>query len=211
MSINKLKNKEAGKRCFILANGPSILKEDLSLLKDEIVIGMNASTILEKGFVQKYYVVSDLRFLSHPEKRKYGTTELNKKTIRVFRKELKEIDDHIPNTFYVPSLGKNGFSFNLKDGFYFACTTTMLAIQLAYHIGCTEIYILGVDLTYSKDNPRFYKETNPQLEDANTSVQIYNIANAYSVLKDKNVKLFNCSENSLLRPYIPYKSFKEIF
>lgn len=215
ISLKNLKNAEVGKRCFILANGPSVLKEDLSLLKDELVIGMNASTILDKehGFFSKYYVVSDMRFLSHEDKRKYGTTELNKETIRIFREELKEIDDKSldKQTCYVKALGKNGFSNNLNVGFYFGSTTTMLAIQLAFYLGCTEIYLLGVDLKYSKDNPRFYEEKNPQLEDSFTSVQIRNIADAVLYCKERGVKLYSCSENSFLRPYVPYIDYKELF
>ena len=37
---NFYKNKR--KRCFILATGPSLLDVDLSLIKDEITIGVNA-------------------------------------------------------------------------------------------------------------------------------------------------------------------------
>ena len=36
-----LRNQELGKRVFILANGPSLNQIDLSLLRSEIVIGMN--------------------------------------------------------------------------------------------------------------------------------------------------------------------------
>lgn len=66
---------EKGKRCFILANGPSLCEHNLSLLRNELVIGMNASTLLEKeyNFFQKYYVLSDLRFLEHQSKQKFAT------------------------------------------------------------------------------------------------------------------------------------------
>ena len=42
LDMNKeFENKYAGKRCFILGNGPSLKDEDLSVLKDEYVFTVN--------------------------------------------------------------------------------------------------------------------------------------------------------------------------
>lgn len=213
--MSDLHGVEFNRRAFILANGPSVAHEDLSKLKGELVIGMNASTILERkfGFNQDYYVCSDERFLNHPEKRKWATTELSKNTKRILRSELRRSDDPTfeDRTWYVPAISRDGFSERLDAGFFYGCTTTMLAIQLAYHIGVSEVYLLGVDLRYSEDSPRFYAEKNAQLEDANTSIQIFNITNSADYFRQKGGGLFNCSERSMLRPYIATKRFCEIF
>lgn len=214
INASALRGKERGRRVFVLGNGPSLLTEDLSKLSGELVIGMNASTRLEAeyGFVQKYYCVSDARFLNHPEKRIWATSKLDANTVRVLRRDLNRFDDPIfeSKTVYVPHLKRDGFSENLEIGFYYGCSTTMLAIQLAHHLGCQEIFLLGVDLRYSKESPRFYKEKSPQVEDSFTSVQVWNIANAYNVMRSKNVGLYLCSKNSFLRPYIPYRDFGDI-
>jgi len=210
-NINSIKNSAKGEAVFILGNGPSILNHDLSRLKERTVIGMNASTILEKRFcfTQTYHTISDNRFLCHPEKRKWGTTELHPDTIRVLRREARDIDEpELENrTFYVRSLGRDGFSHNLRSGFFFGSSTTMLAIQLAAHIGAKDIFLLGVDLRYSPENPRFYAESSPQIEDAFTSVQIMNIANASMQLEKAGKRIFNCSHKSFLRPYLPFMEF----
>ncbi|MBU9818850.1 DUF115 domain-containing protein [Rahnella sp. BCC 1045] len=214
-SIRNIKNTEIGKRVFILANGPSINTHDLNFLKNEIVIGMNASTLLEKkyDFSSKYYVISDTRFLQHPEKKPFGTNLLSHSTIRILRKELEEFDDKdISNkTYYVNALKRDGFSENLSAGYFFGCTTTMLAIQLAYYLGASEIYLLGCDLRYSHESPRFYKESHPQLEDSFTSVQIWNILNASTIIGKEGRKLINCSPRSFLRPHIDYIEFDSLF
>ncbi|MED7820126.1 MULTISPECIES: 6-hydroxymethylpterin diphosphokinase MptE-like protein [unclassified Francisella] len=211
--VKKLKNAELGKDIYILANGPSIKREDLSLLRDKVVIGMNANPLLEEkfGFVSKYYVVSDARFINHPQKRMMATEMLSPETIRVFRYELKNYDvaDLINTTYYVKAIGRNGFSFNLMKGYYFGCTTSMLAIQLAVYLGAKNIYILGMDLKYSGSEPRFYQETEVQEYDSFTSTQIMNVRNAFLLLKDKGINLFNCSYNSLLYPYLPYVEFNQ--
>lgn len=212
-NIRSLKNKEEGKDIYILANAPSIKKENLTLLKDKITIGMNANPLLEKefDFISQYYVVSDRRFINHPEKRKMCTEMLNPKTIRVLREELKEDDvKNLKNkTYYINVLGKNGYSFNLSKGYYFGATTTMLAIQLASYLGAKNIYILGMDLKYDGTNPRFYKEDIVQEFDSFTSLQILNVRNAYLELKKKGINLFNCSKKSLLYPYLPFYNFTE--
>ncbi len=209
--LSKIHNLHLGSDIFILANGPSILAENLNLLKNKIVIGMNASTLLESDFdfVSQYYVVSDTRFITHPQKKIYATEMLNKETKRVFRKELKEFDDisYYSRTSYVPALGKDGFSFNLLQGFYFGCTTTMLALQLAFYLGAKRIFILGCDLKYSGETPRFYKEDIVQEVDRFTGVQIKNIRNAYLCCKDLGIELYSCSETSYLRNYIPFIKF----
>lgn len=209
----ELKNKEKDRDIYILANAPNIKEEDLSLLKNSITIGMNANPLLEEeyGFVSQYYVVSDMRFIQHPQKRILATKKLNSSTIRILRKELEKVDDKsiLNKTYYVDAIGKNGFSFNLEKGFYFGSTTTMLAIQLATYLGAKNIYILGVDLRYSKDQPRFYKEKEVQEFDSFTGVQITNIRNAFLELQEKNINLINCSKNSLIYPYLPYKKLEE--
>ncbi|MDR6434672.1 hypothetical protein [Brucella pseudogrignonensis] len=213
--LGSLKNKHKNSRVFILANGPSVVDFPLNLLEGEIVIGMNASTILNErfGFCSKYHVISDQRFLAAPEKAQWGTTKLNPNTIRVLRRDLIDFDDqNITNkTHYVAPLSRDGFSKNLAHGFYYGCTTTMLALQLAWHLGSREVFLLGCDLRYPDENPRFYEEAEPQLEDSFISVQASNIVNAAGFFEDAGGVVVNCSSSSFLRPYLPYRQFESLF
>lgn len=54
----KLKNKHKGQRCFIVATGSSINELDLSLLKDEVTIGINL-ILRKKDFIPNYLCVAD--------------------------------------------------------------------------------------------------------------------------------------------------------
>jgi len=51
-------NLHQGQRCFILGNGPSLRKTDLSLLEGEVTFGMNRIYLLfpEMGFSTTYFV-----------------------------------------------------------------------------------------------------------------------------------------------------------
>lgn len=208
MNIKNLKNKEFGKDIYIIANGHSANNaHTINTLKDKVTIGMNATPILSQkfGLELDYYTVSDERFLKDKEKHRMATSMLSENTIRVFRSELRKHDSPImiDKTYYIRSLGRDGFSFNLANGFYFGCTTTMLSIQLAAYLGAKNIYLIGVDLQYPSDQPRFYNEKNPAPVDNFTCVQIKNIRDAYLKLKEKGSIVYNCSRNSLLVPYIP--------
>lgn len=212
--VRKLKNKEKNKRCFILANGPSIKDLDLGKLTNEVVIGMNASPLLEldHNFAHSYYVLSDKRFITDNEyKKNIAINMVSKNTVKVFRREIDEVYPISDNTFYVSALERDGFSSNLKQGYYYGRTTVMLALQLAYYLGCSEIYLLGFDLTYNPIQPRFYEEKEIQIDDSQASIQIYNVYQAYLFFKEKGKVLYQCNESSLARNYIPFKSFQEIF
>ena len=112
------------------------------------------------------------------------------------------------------SLARDGFSFDLNIGFYFGSTTVMLGIQLAYYLGCKNIYLIGVDFTYvlleeKGKQIRSYAEGKAQEFDPLLSVQMKNIADSHLLLQEHGINLWLCSEESLLRPYIPYKSFED--
>lgn len=215
ISPARLRDQEVGRRAFILANGPSVGAEDLSFLKGELVIGMNASTMLEAkhGFETSYYVVSDRRFLAAEEKRAWALEKLSSNTKRILRSDIRDLDEnaYADRTTYVAPLSRDGFSTNLSHGYYYGCTTTLLALQLGWHLGIREVYLLGCDLRYAKDNPRFYREDSPQLEDAFTSVQLYNIVESAKLFEAAGGKLVNCSARSFLRPYLPFQSFDALF
>ena len=209
--MRELKNKEKGKNIFILAGGPSTLDLDLSLLKNEIVIGMNGTILLEKDFSSKYYVISDSRFINKAEK-----FELIKESLYNYEKEFifrKDITQFIPNKENynikkVKCLGRDGFSFNILNGFFHGTTTCMLAIQTAFFLGASKIFLLGVDLNYVKNKIRSYEKISSEIPDSFLSYQIRNIVNASIELKKKNIDLINLSKDSFLKPYLKFNTYE---
>lgn len=212
--VRELRGELDGRTVFVLANGPSIRSHDLGLLRGLHVIGMNASPILERqnGIETDYYVVSDARFLTHPEKRSLATSLPSTRTRRVLREELRAVDAPrlVDSTYYVKAVGKNGFSDDLHRGFYFGCTTSMLAIQLAAYIGAARIVLLGNDFRYPKDQPRFYRETRPQEPDPFLSIQIWNVRNAWRELRARGKEMVICTRATNLAPYVPYAPFEQL-
>jgi Kdo-III transferase WaaZ len=56
-----------------------------------------------------------------------------------------------------PDDSRVGFSRNLEKGVFCGRTITFRALQIAYYLGFRKLFVLGMDLNYRGDNPRFYE------------------------------------------------------
>lgn len=156
--LKKFKNKYIGKRCFIVGNGPSLNQIDLSLLKDEYSFAVNSIyyKTREMGYKPKFYVVEDPH---------------------VINDNLKEIDEYQCDYMFFPAKfksrftkAKNRFFLNLDYSFfndispYFEIprfsqdcsqevfcgqSVTIVNLQLAYYMGFSEVYLIGIDFNYN--------------------------------------------------------------
>jgi len=140
-------NIHKGKRCFIIANGPSLKKTNLKLLKDEITIGMNRIYLIaeEIGFLPNYLVVSDV-----PIQLKQFTEEYkNVNTDRFYNWLSKKLfkDSNFINYFY-PHF-KLDFSSDFSKKIGNSKSVTFTCIQLAFYIGFSEVYLIGKDHSYN--------------------------------------------------------------
>lgn len=152
-NLKKFKNKHAGERCFIIGNGPSLNKLDLSKIKNEYTFGVNAIyTNYEKmGFYPTYYVVEDI-FVAEDR-----CSEINNynESIKFFGDYLKYClspDEKSINMNviynYTDYHNFPRFSKNVARKIYVGGTVTYLCIQLAYYMGFKEVYLIGIDHNY---------------------------------------------------------------
>lgn len=157
-SLESLKNIHDGERLFILGTGPSLRKTDFSLLKDEILFGVNS---LYRGYEKfniecQYYGVSDPKipylqdvlnlktqlFLGHGACDQYLT--------QYFSRELEV--EKFP--LLLSLLGwmwesESNFSFDLRHGTFNGDTVVIdICLQVAYYMGFAKIYLLGCDCDY---------------------------------------------------------------
>lgn len=214
--IKSYKNMFRGKRCFIIASGPSTNKQDLSFLKNEITIGVN----------QSYLVTQRYKF--HPTFMCCGDEALYPK--------IKEIYSNLNSkiVFSTGCLGNIGidyvsknlamiirlkphlkvwhgfFSINLEKGVHPSRTVVIdLAIPLAVYLGCNEIYLLGCDTNskgyaFSKDQE--YLETNQKIYD-----EIFDSYTAVNKsISKKGIKLLNATLGGELNS-IERVNFESIF
>ena len=151
--LSRLRNIHTGKRCFVIGNGPSLRKEDLQKLyeRGEYTFACNSLINLfeEMSFYPTYYFVQDNKVLLN-NKEKILQYKGN-----IFIKSHYAKRYHIPGaTYYNMLFNENprGFSHNIQNVVYSGQTVAYSMMQFAAYMGFKEIYLLGIDCNYSKNN-----------------------------------------------------------
>lgn len=138
------KDAHRGQRCFILGNGPSLRKTDLSRLKGEFTFGLNRIYLLfpELGFPTSCLVsVNDLVLEQCAAEMR--ALELPKFVTWRARRWLRRD----PSTIFIDSdyTGPEDFAPQALGRMYEGFTVTYVALQLAYHMGFQDVVLVGVD------------------------------------------------------------------
>jgi hypothetical protein len=145
--LNALRNTHVGERCFIIGNGPSLKNTDLGKLRSEFTIGMNRFYMAfdELGFTSSVLLtVNDLVVEQCAE-------DLRKLPIPTFvswrgRKWIRPA----PNLSYLyTSYDLPRFSGNAAGRLWEGATVTFVAMQLAYHMGFSQVILIGVDHSFA--------------------------------------------------------------
>lgn len=149
-AIQKFKNIHKGKRCFVIANGPSLKKIDFSLLKNEYCIGLNRIYMMEgeNGFMPTYLACVDieaqlLQFLD----------DYDNLTIPCFFNwRIRDKFSKKPNQHFIKDKLDPSFSTDIaREGYGTGRSVTYAAMQLAFYMGFTEVYLIGKDHSYNTD------------------------------------------------------------
>ncbi len=156
--LRAFKNKHKGQRCFIIGNGPSLNKVDLRSLDSEVTFGVNAIFYKydEVGFKPTYYMVEDDMVLKENLERINGI-DYCPRFFPARYMDLIRIDD---NTIFLPFDSgfyrashpyycKPRFSKRCDIVIYAGQTVTYMNMQLAYYMGFSEVYLIGMDFSYS--------------------------------------------------------------
>ncbi len=154
--IRELRDRYAGRRCFVIGNGPSLAQTPLDLLTDEVTIASNAIFLSfgETKFRPTFYTVEDQLVA---EDRAPAINRL-RGMIKIFPADLwhylKEDEDTIYVNFkHGHYTGFPKFSDRFDEVVYFGGTVTFMNLQLAWYLGCHEVYLVGIDHTYRLPSP----------------------------------------------------------
>ena len=160
LPLKQFENLHAGKRCFIIATGPSLTIGDIELLQDEITFGMNSITKIydQTAWRPTYYGIQDRQVY---EKMEPSILEHYRGCENVF------VSDELGRLFALPEsfvrFPYNGnyhlysgkyeeysakFSDNAYQVVYDGYSITYSLIQIAVYMGFKEIYLLGCDCNY---------------------------------------------------------------
>lgn len=159
-AIKQFHNKYKGKTCFIIGNGPSLLVDDLERLKKHNAICFGTHRIYQifdkTNWRPTFYCAQDFKTVNE-EYKKISSLDVNPKFIAIIPdQKYKRLTDAIyvkiiTNPFF-PELPE--FSDDISKGEFEGFTVTYMCLQLAMYMGFSQIYLLGVDHTYSTElNP----------------------------------------------------------
>lgn len=212
LELYKLKQIYSGKRCFIVATGPSLRLSDIEMLKDEITFGMNSiCNIFDKtDWRPTFYGIQDKFVYANME----DTIKKSLKDMKMVfvSDELDSIYD-IPNScvrfpfnpayhLYDQQIGKFYCKFS-PDAYsivYDGYSITYSLIQIAIYMGFKEIYLLGTDCNYKKNAKNHFVESGHY--DKREYLNHDKMITGYQKLKEyadkQGIKIVNCTRGGML-------------
>jgi len=151
--LTALKDLHKGQRAFIIGNGPSLKLTNLSQLEGEITFGMNRIYLMfpALGFNTTYLsVVNDLVI----EQTASDLAALQIPKFITWRSRRFFCPDQFTNsqsnlpTFLHTTYDSPRFSPDVRGRVWEGATVTYVTMQLAFHMGFSEVYLIGVDHNY---------------------------------------------------------------
>ncbi|WP_300156512.1 6-hydroxymethylpterin diphosphokinase MptE-like protein [Solidesulfovibrio sp.] len=149
-NIEDYRDKHRGQAAWVVGNGPSLNRMDLSLLAGRVHFCMNRIYLgVEKfGFTPLYYTVEDV-FVAEDTPGEIDRLPY----VKFLPKDLSYCLADGENVCWVDFIrrytGFPLFSDDAKKGIYWGSTVTYLAVQLAWYMGCDPILLIGVDFDYA--------------------------------------------------------------
>lgn len=231
LTLSDYVNIHKGERCFVVGNGPSLNKIDISYLKDEITLGANRVFLgFEKwGFHFNYWACIDE--VQIKQQHKNYNKNLPKGMIKFVPEEFKQFfegENYIPINMQYRYEPFPKFSSNM-DVFYEGWTVTYMLLQMAYVMGCNPIYLVGVDYNFhigkeekiggkwtDKDSKSHFISNYCDAE----SGTVWNVPQfdktdlafscAAKFLRGKGIQVYNATPNSKLG-FFPMVDYETVF
>jgi len=217
--IKSFHNKHKGERCFIVATGPSLNKTNLSLLKDEVVFGVNT---LYKGLDRfgidcDYYAISDRWSWIRHSKSVLGLGCVVFCCYAAARNYLRNKSMYNREPYLIRGRGSiilsKGFpddvsSFVYADGY----TVTIICLQIAFYMGFSEVYLVGCDCSYGANGhfdgqPPGYRNEKERSSHWSVVFEAYKICK--KVFEENGRKIYNSTVGGDLEAF-ERKNLEEI-
>lgn len=157
-NISLFRNIHAGERCFLVGNGPSLEIKDLEKISKEYSFGCNTVYALygQTNWRPDYYVYGDPSMVAFLKDNADVYEELRNNSV-VFSPIVSGVMSSVEKAekhYYYKSLNaknrkKPDFSADCSICIYTQGTIMYQMLQLAAYMGFSEIYLIGVDFSFS--------------------------------------------------------------
>lgn len=206
------KNIHSGKRCFIIATGPSLTMEDIESLKDEYTISMNSICKLydQTEWRPTYYAIQDNQVFDKMQniirRHKEVPVFISDNILPTYRREKEWIEFPTDTMYhsYDMKIGKYHakFSDDCYDIVYDGYSIAYSCVELAVYMGFKEIYLLGADCTYMGEKEHF---VDSGVEDRSRKFATPKLTVGYQEAKKyadaHNIKIFNATRGGVLEVF----------
>lgn len=213
--LKNYKDRYKGKRCFITCTGPSLTIQDLELLKNEYVFGMNSICLIhdKTDWKPDFYGIQDVEVFDKI-KQTLLKTDNGQVFAPYFYKEHRNTPNdwvyfHISGAYHLYDRYYKGHYYSkfsddcyvtVFDGF----TITYSIMQLAVYMGFDEIYLLGADCSYLGKQQHFI-ETGHRTADFDAITVPERLTSSYIEAKkyadQHGIKIFNATRGGYLEVY----------
>jgi hypothetical protein len=150
MRLGALRDLHKGERCFIVANGPSLARTDLELLRGEFAFGMNRIYLLfpDTGFRPTYFVATNELILEQ-----FSGDIMRLQMPKFLNWDRRSLfDGRDPSFLFLRSKMVLGDSFqkDLTRPLTAGGTVTFHALQLAFFMGFRKVILVGLDHSFAE-------------------------------------------------------------
>lgn len=220
--LSLLRNTQNGKRCFIVATGPSLTVGDVEMLKNEDTIGVNSISLLysQTSWRPTYYVCTDSVYFE----KIYRSYQMNMEMISEKDVFLNECNSKLvpksnkihylsfSNWNRVSDFADVKYTENLVHGIYAFGTVTNIAIIIAIYMGYKDIYILGADC--SNFNQHFKNDVSDCEKDQVyldnvTKVQLLGYKAIKKETEKKAIHIYNVTRGGALEVF-PRRKLEDV-
>ncbi len=200
-----MKDAHKGERCFLIGNGPSLSPDDLHMLKDEYTFGTN---MIYKIFDQtdwrpSFHCVSDSIYASKLRDELYNNV---KSPLFTIEKTYHKMTKRTLDTTYVHTIASE--RYKVRGNIFAYCmvkaTVLSLAAEFAFHMGFSEIYLLGVDCTNPHAAGGHFTDSYTTKEIAQTD-----ISRIKSRMNKEDVTTEQIGEHIIDRSLVVYRLLKQ--
>ena len=163
--LSDLYNIHCGRKCFVVGAGPSLCFLDLSALDEHIVISVNSSILKLNwnegisGFapsINRYWISNDRLCVKWDY---FWKSVLRSKSLKIVRTSWLKYDDKIRDHNFRYFAPRESEKMPLSDEDPGLCYVSSVptAIDLAIRMGCSHIYLMGVDQAMLHGNSHFWQ------------------------------------------------------
>ena len=214
--IYEMRNKYNGKRCFIICTGPSLRVSDLEMIKDEYTFGMNSICLLAEKteFRPTFYGCNDLGVF---KKLKNKIESYCENQTEVFVSDRISRNCSIKKGWHVfpENVAYHTYDRWFKEDFwckfsndcyrvvYGMHSITHSLIQIAAYMGFEEIYLLGADCSFPKNQKIHFQDYGVPDTTIDTARE-RNVAGYEEVkrqMKKYGFKVFNATRGGALEVF----------